>query len=51
MMASFDKTWAMLQELAHNDDRIVAVDLSRNHGFTNLRYRLDYRSRAASVFW
>jgi dolichol-phosphate mannosyltransferase len=29
---SFDKTWAMLQELAHNDDRIVAVDLSRNHG-------------------
>jgi polyisoprenyl-phosphate glycosyltransferase len=25
---SFDKTWAMLQELAHNDDRIVAVDLS-----------------------
>jgi glycosyltransferase involved in cell wall biosynthesis len=29
---SFDKTWAMLQELAHDDDRIVAVDLSRNHG-------------------
>jgi polyisoprenyl-phosphate glycosyltransferase len=29
---SFDETWAMLQELAHNDDRIVAVDLSRNHG-------------------
>jgi dolichol-phosphate mannosyltransferase len=29
---SFDKTWAMLQELAHHDDRIVAVDLSRNHG-------------------
>jgi polyisoprenyl-phosphate glycosyltransferase len=29
---SFDGTWAMLQELAHNDDRIVAVDLSRNHG-------------------
>jgi dolichol-phosphate mannosyltransferase len=29
---SFDKTWSMLQELAHNDDRIVAVDLSRNHG-------------------
>jgi polyisoprenyl-phosphate glycosyltransferase len=29
---SFDETWVMLQELAHNDDRIVAVDLSRNHG-------------------
>jgi polyisoprenyl-phosphate glycosyltransferase len=29
---SLDETWAMLQELAHNDDRIVAVDLSRNHG-------------------
>jgi dolichol-phosphate mannosyltransferase len=29
---SFDETWALLQELAHNDDRIVAVDLSRNHG-------------------
>jgi glycosyltransferase involved in cell wall biosynthesis len=29
---SFDNTWAMLQELAHNDDHIVAVDLSRNHG-------------------
>jgi polyisoprenyl-phosphate glycosyltransferase len=29
---SFDKTWATLQNLAHNDDRIVAVDLSRNHG-------------------
>jgi glycosyltransferase involved in cell wall biosynthesis len=29
---SFDETWAMLQELAHNDDRIVAVDLSRIHG-------------------
>jgi polyisoprenyl-phosphate glycosyltransferase len=29
---SFDETWAMLQELAHNDDRVVAVDLSRNHG-------------------
>ena len=29
---SFDNTWAMLQQLAHNDDRIVAVDLSRNHG-------------------
>jgi cellulose synthase/poly-beta-1,6-N-acetylglucosamine synthase-like glycosyltransferase len=25
---SSDKTWAILQELAHNDDRIVAVDLS-----------------------
>ena len=29
---SFDETWAILRELAHNDDRIVAVDLSRNHG-------------------
>jgi glycosyltransferase involved in cell wall biosynthesis len=29
---SYDETWAILQELAHNDDRIVAVDLSRNHG-------------------
>jgi dolichol-phosphate mannosyltransferase len=29
---SFDETWAILQELARNDDRIVAVDLSRNHG-------------------
>jgi glycosyltransferase involved in cell wall biosynthesis len=29
---SFDETWAILQNLAHNDDRIVAVDLSRNHG-------------------
>jgi glycosyltransferase involved in cell wall biosynthesis len=47
---SFDKTWAMLQELAHNDDRIVAVDLSRNHGH-QLALSLDYRSRAASEFW
>jgi polyisoprenyl-phosphate glycosyltransferase len=29
---SSDKTWAILQELAHNDDRIVAADLSRNYG-------------------
>ena len=29
---SFDKTWTMLQELAHIDDSIVAVDLSRNYG-------------------
>jgi dolichol-phosphate mannosyltransferase len=29
---SLDETWAMLQELAHNDDHIVAADLSRNHG-------------------
>jgi glycosyltransferase involved in cell wall biosynthesis len=29
---SFDETWAILKELARNDDRIVAVDLSRNHG-------------------
>jgi polyisoprenyl-phosphate glycosyltransferase len=29
---SFDKTWSLLKELAHSDDRIVAVDLSRNHG-------------------
>ena len=29
---SFDNTWPMLQQLAQNDDRIVAVDLSRNHG-------------------
>jgi glycosyltransferase involved in cell wall biosynthesis len=29
---SLDETWAMLRELAHSDDRIVAVDLSRNHG-------------------
>lgn len=29
---SLDETWAILQDLAHNDDRIVAVDLSRNHG-------------------
>jgi polyisoprenyl-phosphate glycosyltransferase len=29
---SADTTWAMLQELAHNDDHVVAVDLSRNYG-------------------
>jgi dolichol-phosphate mannosyltransferase len=29
---SFDETWTILQDLARNDDRIVAVDLSRNHG-------------------
>lgn len=29
---SRDKTWAILQTLAHRDDRVVAVDLSRNHG-------------------
>jgi len=29
---SFDKTWVMLQELAHIDVHIIAVDLSRNHG-------------------
>ncbi|HWX29704.1 MAG TPA: glycosyltransferase family 2 protein [Steroidobacteraceae bacterium] len=29
---SFDETWVILRELAHNDDRIVAVDLSRNYG-------------------
>jgi polyisoprenyl-phosphate glycosyltransferase len=29
---SFDQTWAMLNALAHDDCRIVAVDLSRNHG-------------------
>jgi polyisoprenyl-phosphate glycosyltransferase len=29
---SRDQTWAMLQALAHDDDRIVAVDLSRNYG-------------------
>src|SRR5260370_34084063 len=29
---SLDQTWPMLQALAHNDDRIVAVDLSRNYG-------------------
>ena len=40
----------MLQELAHNDDRIVAVDLSRNHGH-QLALWLDYRSHVASVFW
>src|SRR6516164_4596008 len=29
---SRDKTWAILQVLALRDDRVVAVDLSRNHG-------------------
>ena len=29
---SRDKTWEILQILAHCDDRVVAVDLSRNHG-------------------
>jgi dolichol-phosphate mannosyltransferase len=29
---SRDETWAILQMLAHRDDRVVAVDLSRNHG-------------------
>src|ERR1700730_7198477 len=29
---SFDETWVILRELGHNDDRIVAVDLSRNYG-------------------
>src|SRR5215472_16356476 len=29
---SFDETWAILQDLAYDDDRVVAVDLSRNHG-------------------
>ncbi len=29
---SRDKTWKILQMLAHCDDRVVAVDLSRNHG-------------------
>jgi polyisoprenyl-phosphate glycosyltransferase len=29
---SFDETWTILQDLACKDDRIVAVDLSRNHG-------------------
>ena len=28
---SRDKTWEILQMLAHCDDRVVAVDLSRNH--------------------
>ena len=29
---SLDNTWAVLQQLAQNDDRVVAVDLSRNYG-------------------
>ena len=29
---SRDKTWEILQILAHCDDRMVAIDLSRNHG-------------------
>jgi dolichol-phosphate mannosyltransferase len=29
---SIDQTWAMLQALAHDDNRIVAVNLSRNYG-------------------
>jgi polyisoprenyl-phosphate glycosyltransferase len=29
---SRDKTWPTLQMPAHRDDRVVAVDLSRNHG-------------------
>jgi len=29
---SLDNMWAMLQQLAQNDDRVVAVDLSRNYG-------------------
>jgi polyisoprenyl-phosphate glycosyltransferase len=29
---SRDETWAVLQMLAHRDGRVVAVDLSRNHG-------------------
>lgn len=29
---STDATWAALQRLAHYDDRVVAIDLSRNHG-------------------
>jgi len=29
---SRDQTWAIVQMLAHSDDRVVAVDLSRNHG-------------------
>jgi dolichol-phosphate mannosyltransferase len=28
---SRDKIWEILQMLAHCDDRVVAVDLSRNH--------------------
>src|SRR5215831_3696843 len=29
---STDGTWAALQQLANDDDRVVAIDLSRNHG-------------------
>jgi polyisoprenyl-phosphate glycosyltransferase len=29
---SRDRTWAIMQRLAHGDDRVVAIDLSRNHG-------------------
>ena len=29
---SSDSTWIMLNSLAHLDNRVVAVDLSRNHG-------------------
>src|SRR5258708_22222329 len=29
---SLDHTWAMLQAVVRDDDRIVAVDLSRNYG-------------------
>ncbi len=29
---SSDNTWTMLNTLAHRDDRVVAIDLSRNHG-------------------
>jgi glycosyltransferase involved in cell wall biosynthesis len=29
---STDATWAMMRELAAKDERLVAVDLSRNHG-------------------
>jgi len=29
---SSDGTWAVLQRLARDDERVVAVDLSRNHG-------------------
>jgi glycosyltransferase involved in cell wall biosynthesis len=29
---SSDSTWAMLRTLAHRDERVVAIDLSRTHG-------------------
>jgi dolichol-phosphate mannosyltransferase len=29
---SRDRTWAIMQDLANNDPRLVAVNLSRNHG-------------------